>query len=64
MIDKVRRIIFCASSPEEDHLEYGLDVLPRPTAAHTRAERGARGSITTMPRIDTSLPRRTVNTIL
>jgi len=57
-------MIFCASSPEDDHLEYELDVLRRPTAAHTRAERGARGPVTTLPRIDTSSARRTVNTTL
>ena len=57
-------MIFRASSPEDDHLEYEMDVLSRPTAAHIRAERGARGPVTTIPRIDASPPRHTVNTTL
>lgn len=61
---QVRRNIFCASPPENSHLEHELEVLSRPTAAHTRAERGARGPITIIHHIDASSPRRTVSTTL
>ncbi|KAH0286076.1 hypothetical protein M436DRAFT_78155 [Aureobasidium namibiae CBS 147.97] len=63
-LEYMRRMIFRANSPEHDHLEYELNVLSRPTAAHPRAERGARGSVATIPRIDTSPPHRAVNTTL